>query len=166
MHESLNNMIIPHIPFYFVRHGQTDWNKTNQTLCAQDNIQLNATGLIQADNTARVLENLGIKEIHSSPLMRARQTAEIINKDIKVSIKFHENLASIVSENIILAFKDILKTGHTTLIVSHGEVYRKLLQILNAQATNLNAKNSGLYFFNPPHLEYTQWSAQTIHTQD
>lgn len=166
MHESLNKMIIPHIPFYFVRHGQTDWNKTNQTLCAQDNIQLNTTGLIQATNVARLLQNISITEIYSSPLMRAKQTAEIINEDIKVSIKFHENLASIVSENIILACTDILQPSHTTLIVSHGEVYRKLLQILNAQATNLNAKNGGLYFFNPPHLEYTQWSVQTIHTQD
>ena len=32
------------------------------------------------------------------------------------------------------------------LIVSHGEVYRILLRILNAQATDLNAKNGGLYF--------------------
>ena len=166
MHESLNKMIIPHIPFYFVRHGQTDWNKINQTLCAQDNIQLNTTGLIQATNVARLLQNISIKEIYSSPLMRAKQTAEIINKNINVPLKFHENLASIVSENIILACTNILQSTHTTLIVSHGEVCRKLLQILNAQAMDPHAKNGGLYFFNPPHLEYTQWSVQTMNIQD
>ena len=73
---------IPYIPFYFVRHGQTDWNKDNKALCSDDDIQLNETGLLQVTNTSKLLPFLGITKIYSSPLRRAQQTAEIINNQL------------------------------------------------------------------------------------
>lgn len=66
-------------PFYFLRHGETDWNK--QRLCqGQTDIPLNATGVSQAQNARSLLAGMPITTICSSPLGRARQTAEIINE--------------------------------------------------------------------------------------
>lgn len=64
---------------YFVRHGQTEWNAM-QRFQGQRNSELNDLGRWQAEVSARLLERLGIQALFSSPLDRARQTAEIINR--------------------------------------------------------------------------------------
>ncbi len=148
---------IPHVPFYFVRHGETNWNKMHQALCDQDDIPLNETGLLQATNISKDLSTLGITKISASPLMRAKQTAEIINRHIEVHLEFHAGLREIAHEKVAITFTDILESAHTTLIVSHGEVYRVLLSILDAQTTEPKAKNCGLYFFRPPDSHSDQW---------
>lgn len=42
-----NTIAIPRVSFYFIRHGETDWNKKHQVLCSDDDIALNQTGLLQ-----------------------------------------------------------------------------------------------------------------------
>lgn len=151
---------IPNIPFYFVRHGETDWNKTNQELCSKDNIPLNETGLLQAANVCKHISLLDITKIYSSPLMRAKQTAEIINITCEAPLEFHAGLREILDEKIANTFAEILDPSHTILIVSHGEVYRVLLRILDAQATDLNAENGGLYLFKPS--DSGQWVVHAL----
>ncbi len=62
--------------FWFLRHGETDWNARNLSQGNVD-IPLNATGLAQARNAASLLRDRGIATVVSSPLSRARDTAEI-----------------------------------------------------------------------------------------
>lgn len=86
----MNNKIkyptnIPHIPFYFVRHGQTDWNKEHKIM-GQIDIPLNAVGLQQAQAVAQNIAHLEISRIVSSPLKRAVQTSEIIAAHMNISI--------------------------------------------------------------------------------
>jgi broad specificity phosphatase PhoE len=76
-HPVENKIKIPHVPFYFVRHGQTDYNKDNKIM-GQIDIPLNSVGLEQAQVVAKILQNLEISHIVSSPLKRAKQTSEII----------------------------------------------------------------------------------------
>lgn len=88
-----NNMIpIPKKPFYFLRHGETEWNRQHIYMGSQD-IPLNETGRAQAFLAAKLLENQGIKHIVTSPLLRAKETAEIINKKINVDITIINELA-------------------------------------------------------------------------
>jgi broad specificity phosphatase PhoE len=68
---------IPHVPFYFVRHGQTDWNRENKVM-GQIDIPLNAIGLQQAQAAAKNIAQFEVSHIVSSPLKRAMQTSEII----------------------------------------------------------------------------------------
>jgi len=68
---------IPRVPFYFIRHGQTDWNKENKVM-GQIDIPLNVVGLEQAQVVAKNIIDLEISHIASSPLKRAIQTSEII----------------------------------------------------------------------------------------
>ncbi len=73
-------MITP-LPFVYLRHGETDWNL--EGLCqGHTDIPLNATGIAQAEAARDLLdrESLGIVTIVSSPLARARRTAEIVNQ--------------------------------------------------------------------------------------
>jgi probable phosphoglycerate mutase len=67
------------VPFFFLRHGETDWNTRGLTQGRTD-IPLNAAGLAQADAAAGHLAGQGIAGIVCSPLGRARQTAEAVGR--------------------------------------------------------------------------------------
>lgn len=62
-----------------IRHGQTDWNLHGRIQGSSD-IPLNDTGREQAREAGRRLAELGgdWAGLYSSPLLRARETAEII----------------------------------------------------------------------------------------
>lgn len=64
---------------YLVRHGQTDWNIKKQSQGVAD-IELNSTGVAQAKELAEKIQRRGLKFdfVYSSPLRRAKKTAEII----------------------------------------------------------------------------------------
>ena len=72
-------MLTP-VPFYFLRHGETDWNR-RRIIQGQTDTPLNATGLAQAAAIAVDVATLPIATICSSPLQRARRTADIINQE-------------------------------------------------------------------------------------
>jgi broad specificity phosphatase PhoE len=78
-------------PFYFARHGETDWNKKRIYIGRQD-IPLNETGKMQAAQMYHCLKNEKISHIVSSPLKRALQTAEIINKKMQLPLTIIEEL--------------------------------------------------------------------------
>jgi len=64
-----------------VRHGETDWN--HQRLCqGQSDIPLNDRGRDQARRLTRRLRSWNIEAIHSSDLLRASQTAEILGESL------------------------------------------------------------------------------------
>lgn len=79
------------VPFYFVRHGETDWNRENRTQGRTD-IPLNETGMAQAEAAAGRLHGLGIRAVACSPLQRARRTADIIAAAIGARVVVHEDL--------------------------------------------------------------------------
>jgi len=60
-----------------VRHGETEWNK-EEIFRGHADIDLNETGLKQAQLLAKYLKNEKIGAIYSSPLKRAIKTAEAI----------------------------------------------------------------------------------------
>lgn len=66
---------------YFVRHGETDWNRTRR-IQGRTDIPLNAAGLAQAAAVARRLRQLEAApealDFYCSPLGRARQTMAAI----------------------------------------------------------------------------------------
>lgn len=85
-------MNIPREPFIFVRHGRTDWSLEQLTLGPAD-LPLNSVGEKQALNAANKLKQREEEHvIVSSPLCRAAQTAEIIAKELKLSVTSFPNL--------------------------------------------------------------------------
>lgn len=73
------------------RHGQTDWNVLGKVQGITD-IELNETGIKQAEETGNKLLNYNIDYIITSPLKRAKKTAEIIAKDRNIPILVDEGL--------------------------------------------------------------------------
>lgn len=62
---------------YFVRHGETDWNKVRR-LQGQVDIPLNEFGRHLAVQTGKGLSGIPFAVCISSPLSRARETGELI----------------------------------------------------------------------------------------
>jgi broad specificity phosphatase PhoE len=74
-----------------VRHGETDFNKT-RIFQGQQQIPLNAKGRAQAREVAAILQQYTITHIYCSGLVRARETAEIIDKSFKLPIVIDDRL--------------------------------------------------------------------------
>lgn len=62
---------------YLIRHGQTVWNEEGR-LCGSSDVPLSKIGLFQAHKVAERLKDVNISAVYSSPLMRAKQTAQAI----------------------------------------------------------------------------------------
>lgn len=70
---------------YFVRHGETDWNK-DRKIQGQVNIALNEFGRHLARETAKGLKDIPFDVCFTSPLDRAKETAKIILEGREVPI--------------------------------------------------------------------------------
>lgn len=70
---------------YFIRHGETDWNRVGR-LQGQLDIPINATGERQASRNASALAELLDRpaelDFVASPLLRARQTMELVRSGL------------------------------------------------------------------------------------
>lgn len=62
---------------YFVRHGETEWNRTKRAQ-GQADIPLNTEGHRQAAHAAAALAHLDVDAVYSSDLVRALETARPI----------------------------------------------------------------------------------------
>lgn len=81
-------------PFWFLRHGETDWNARNLSQGNVD-IPLNAVGIAQAHTAAKLMRNRGITTIVASPLSRARDTAQAVADVLGLAVGIDEGLREV-----------------------------------------------------------------------
>ena len=62
---------------YIIRHGETSWNKQKK-LQGQRDIMLNDAGIRLAELTGEGMKDIDFDLVISSPLIRAKQTAELV----------------------------------------------------------------------------------------
>jgi probable phosphoglycerate mutase len=74
-----------------MRHGKTDWNAQNK-LQGRTNIPLNAEGRRMAAEAAKKYADIHFDLCYCSPLVRAKETAEIVLKGRNVPIIVDERL--------------------------------------------------------------------------
>jgi broad specificity phosphatase PhoE len=77
------------VTLYFIRHGETDWNKA-QRYQGQTDIPLNDTGRGQAARNGQVLHaELGARlsqfDFVASPLLRTAETMQILRREMRVT---------------------------------------------------------------------------------
>ena len=75
--------MLKHRSFYFLRHGQTNWNLENRAQ-GQTDVPLNEAGRAQANSAIEKLQGIGIASICCSPLWRAKETASIIAQALRL----------------------------------------------------------------------------------
>ncbi len=76
---------------YFVRHGQTDWNK-NKVMMGHADIPLNEKGIEYAYKLKKELANEKFDLVYCSPLIRAKQTCDIIFEDREQKVVYRDEL--------------------------------------------------------------------------
>ncbi|QCE33308.1 histidine phosphatase family protein [Acetobacteraceae bacterium] len=116
-YKTKNKAFLPHKlmekDFWFLRHGETDWNIVRR-FQGVSNIPLNNHGRAQAKEAARQLAPLfaqGKKpfdRLISSPLDRAKETAEIVQKILKEEVAIHLPLEI---ENLLIEVNFGIKEG-------------------------------------------------------
>jgi broad specificity phosphatase PhoE len=77
-----------------VRHGLTDWNYASRFQGRTD-VPLNKEGMAQAEKVARRVEGWPVDAVYSSPLTRARQTADIIAARLHKSATIIDDLVEV-----------------------------------------------------------------------
>ncbi|MEB3211621.1 MAG: histidine phosphatase family protein, partial [Leptolyngbyaceae bacterium] len=78
-----------------VRHGETDWNR-DKKFQGQIDVPLNENGKRQAGQCAEFLKGIHIDRAISSPMLRPKETAEIIlNHHLGVELELDSNLVEI-----------------------------------------------------------------------
>ena len=74
----------------FVRHGETDYNKKNIVQGQEVNPSINNLGRQQSINTGKYLKKyFKIKNVYSSPQLRAIETTNLIVKNLRYNKKIN-----------------------------------------------------------------------------
>jgi probable phosphoglycerate mutase len=102
----------------FLRHGQAK-NNTERILAGRtEGIPLTETGVKQAEHTADFLQHMNISAIYSSPIQRAKHTAEIVGK--------HNSLDVTIDDRLIeLNMGKFTGMPYDEIFNSHGNVFMK-----------------------------------------
>ena len=79
----------------FLRHAQAE-NNTKRILAGRtEGVPLTKTGIEQAERIAKYLAPIDISAIYSSPIERAKHTAEIVAKNYSLDVVLDERLTEI-----------------------------------------------------------------------
>ncbi|MDH5415889.1 MAG: histidine phosphatase family protein [Nitrosopumilus sp.] len=102
----------------FLRHGQAK-NNTERILAGRtEGIPLTDIGIKQAEHTAKLLEQMNISAIYSSPIQRAKHTADIVGK--------HNSLDVMTDDRLIeLDMGKFTGVPYDEIFTSHGNVFMK-----------------------------------------
>ena len=76
---------------YLIRHGKTDWNERHK-LQGRTDIPLNEEGRKMADDAREEYRDVHFDICFCSPLIRARETAEILLRDRDIPIQTDDRL--------------------------------------------------------------------------
>jgi probable phosphoglycerate mutase len=102
----------------FLRHGQAK-NNTERILAGRTKgIPLTEIGIKQAEHTAELLEHMNISTIYSSPIQRAKHTAEIVAEHNSLNVTIDERL-------IELDMGKFTGIPYDEIFTSHGNVFMK-----------------------------------------
>ncbi|MCR5337817.1 MAG: histidine phosphatase family protein [Lachnospiraceae bacterium] len=76
---------------YIMRHGKTDWNGRHK-LQGQTDIPLNEEGRQMAREAAEACSNVHFDLCYCSPLIRAKETAQIVLEGRNIEIRYDDRL--------------------------------------------------------------------------
>lgn len=101
------------------RHGETEWN-AEEIFRGRIDVDLNETGIGEAELLAEHLSYMAIAAVYSSPLKRALQTAEMIARHHDVKVEVSPQL-------IDLDYGEWQGLSHETVRDRYGQLYHEWL---------------------------------------
>jgi len=102
----------------FLRHGQAKNNLERILTGRTPGVPLTEKGIDQAEKAAKFLEHMNISAIYSSPIERAKHTAEIVGK--------HNSLDVTIDDRLIeLDMGKFTGVPYDEIFTSHGNVFMK-----------------------------------------
>jgi len=102
----------------FLRHGQAKNNIERILTGRTPGVPLTEKGIDQAEKAAKFLEHMNVSAIYSSPIERARHTAEIVGK--------HNSLDVTIDDRLIeLDMGKFTGVPYDEIFNSHGNVFMK-----------------------------------------
>jgi len=102
----------------FLRHGQAK-NNTERILAGRtEGVPLTDVGIKQSEYTAKLLEHMKISAIYSSPIERAKHTAEIVAKHNSLDVTIDDRLNE-------LDMGKFTGMPYDEIFNSHGNVFMK-----------------------------------------
>ncbi|HSW75591.1 MAG TPA: histidine phosphatase family protein [Candidatus Saccharimonadales bacterium] len=113
-----STMIFAATEFYFVRHGQTNMNLKKKIIKQHFDAPLNPEGQQQIEKVTSYIETLPIKTICYSPLLRAQQTKDIINRHMHIPEVAIPELAE--SSRLVWAELSRMRNRPTVLGIAKG----------------------------------------------
>lgn len=158
---------IPAIPFYFIRHGQTDYNLLVHDH-GMNNAPLNKTGIAQVQVAAEKLEGLPIKTIFASSYLRTQETAALIAEKIHLPVitlsefieydREHESLKQF-QQRVEQGLQQALRYPGPVLIVAHGGTGKMIQYILHI---NGHYFGNAVPIFFEPSTDKKHWKEHAI----
>jgi broad specificity phosphatase PhoE len=79
---------------YCVRHGESVYNAEGR-IQGQSDVPLSELGLRQGEAVAKALDDVSLEAIYSSPLIRAKKTAEILADGVGLPITYDDRLKEV-----------------------------------------------------------------------
>ena len=171
-------------PFYYLRHGQTETNAYRLVAGSLD-VDLTALGREQARIAAQILAGTAITGIYSSPLKRARHTAEPIAEALRLPVTIipeiaERNWGDLEGKPRGSRRKGVMPSGAETtedftarilrgfsliqtevpLVVAHSGVYRVLCRTLAIVESETPVANAIPLFFKP--LGNAGWKVEEV----
>lgn len=152
------------------RHGETNWNTTGQLIGQQD-IVLNEHGKAQARTLREKLADVQFDVCYSSPLLRAKETAEIVcagRCQVICDDRLMERFGGIMEGKVVNNWNDFdsdttVETGDSlivrathfiedlkktdyeaVLIVSHNGLIKNLRHVILREAGEVDYRVGGL----------------------
>lgn len=102
----------------FLRHGQAKNNIERVLAGRTEGVPLTEQGIQQAQNIAKFVEKMNVSKIYSSPIQRAKQTAEIVAKHNSLDLSFDDRLIELdMGKFTGMKYDEIFNT--------HGNVFMK-----------------------------------------
>jgi len=136
---------------YLVRHGEYE-NPRQINPVRLKGFPLSNEGIVQMERNANYFRNKNIKIIYSSPILRTKQSAQILKRLLKIPLRFSKSIIEVSSPiqgKSFLVLKEIEKYGDSFKLPYHlqkkGEtvehVYRRMKRLLKKILIKYQNKN-------------------------
>ncbi len=134
--------------FYFVRHGQTDYNASDAKVNHAD-VSLNTAGLKQAQDIEPIIASLPLKSVCYSPLKRAKETKEILSSRLKA---VHYEIPELgectmqIWSDMTTCGQDAHQSTHAHVKAFMNQVIQGINQALSSEGPILIVAHGGIHW--------------------